>query len=171
MKKLLLILLCLPMIGFGQDKQEAINFLNQNARNWNCQDNLVDGQFGDRITINLINDDLLNIKILLDSYLYPMEYYRLEINLDKIIRIYKEENSKKCAGIVLQTTESGITMKMKKFKKREVHTAGSLAENGWISSEIRLINDENFDNRADRLIKALTFLAEEAGAKIKTTSF
>ena len=93
----------------------------------------------------------------------------------KIILSYSELNYKGCAGIYIQTRPYG----MDGFAKK--NTGEILLENtafneiisgrNWMNEEMRIINDEYFDERSKRLIKALKFLATANGAELKDSYF
>tara|TARA_B110000879_G_C11056990_1_gene465175 strand:+ start:476 stop:1015 length:540 start_codon:yes stop_codon:yes gene_type:complete len=175
MKKLLLVLLFVPLVSFGQTINDAMDFIQRNYGSWACEE-YTKGTFEKRLTFSLENDNktLLIKQVGTQDNRYVI-YYFYKINLSKITRIYSELNYKGCAGIYIQTRPYG----MDGFAKK--NTGEILLENtafneiisgrNWMNEEMRIINDEYFDERSKRLIKALKFLATANGAELKDSYF
>ena len=175
MKKLLLILLFVPLVSFGQSMSEALGFLKNNISDWACE-RVAHGTLIERISFSYNYDfTKLIIKTKMPEYSKTNGYSVNEIELSKILRIEAESNSVKCAGIRIISEPFGIqsylisrngNILISKSKMNEF-----FSEKGWLNEDIRIKNDYSFNERSKRIKKALEFMAVENGAKLKELYF
>jgi len=175
MKKLIL-LLFIPLVSFGQSFDDAINFLIINEPDWACEA-FVDGTFKKRLEIAT---DENKSKLILTQYHSSSvsdDYYSIsEINLSKIIRIEAQQSDKGCAGIKIITNEYGISSVAIYVNGTVMVDYNKFNESyypkfGWYDEKIRIKNDEFFNERSKRIIKAIEFMAIENGAELKQSYF
>ena len=175
MKKLIL-LLFIPLVSFGQSFDDALNFLKINEPDWACEAFAV-GTFKKRLEIST---DENNSKLILSQYITSSlsdNYYSIsEIHLSKIIRIEAQQSDKGCAGIKIITDEYGISSKAISVNGKVLIDYKKMEQDffprfGWFNEQIRIKNDEYFNERSKRIIKAIEFMALENGAELKQSYF
>ena len=176
MKKLLLVLLFVPLASFGQSMSEALSFLKTNISDWACE-SVAHGTLIPRLTFSYNYDSSkLIIKMKMPEYSgdSPQGYSISEIELSEILRI-DTSNSKECAAIKIITRPMGIEsygtsrngrVNISKAKFNEFY-----GQFGWINEDIRILNNYTFNERNDRILKAIKYMAVQNGAKLKETYF
>jgi hypothetical protein len=155
-------------------EKEALDFLQKYSNEWGCE-KYAKGTTEIRLQFNIENGKLI-IWEFFPSF-HPCEYGKIEIILSEIEMI-EFEGDADCYPIYLKYSRSGLSSVLSKIRAtQELHEMSELqiyemnAKFGYDFEGIKLKKDPNQKERADRLIKAITFLAESYGAKIKKSGF
>ena len=183
MKKLILLLLFIPLVSLGQTFDDALSFLKIHEPMWACE-KYVKGYFTPRLEISLYqNNSKLIINMRSESYRDGrpiLVTFKEEIELSKIIRIeVEDENSEKsCNGIRIIAEKYGISTEVIDPNGQIIRSVDEMHNKyysnylgGWWSDSIRIKNDNNFDERSKRIVKALKFMAIQNGATLKESYF
>lgn len=172
-KKILILLFCLPFFTIAQELDETLFFIKSKSTEWACE-KIVKGGLKQRLEIKF-EDGILSILTRLPSSVSSAkEYYRTEIALSKVIFI-EAQDSYKCSGIVIRTSSGGMKLLVKyrneSYEKNYEKAQQYYAQMGWKNDGIRIKYDAKQPDRGQRLVNALTHLAEMYGATIKKSSF
>jgi hypothetical protein len=162
---------------YSQSKQEAIDFLNSKAFEWSPPDwKYPLNSSTRRLNISLQeNGDLsyLYFKVKRDEDSFTSGWWFAKIFLSKIQRFSITNQSSGCRNLLIHTEENGIETYATDNKGNITISAIKMKNEfykklGWENDNILLYGDES---RNDRMIKALTFLAQEYGAVITKSNF
>ena len=180
MKKLIVLLLFIPLVSFGQTFDDALNFLKMHEPMWACE-RYVKGTFTPRMEISLNqNNSKLIIKQRGDTFSGDILTYNNEIELSKIttIEVENKNSNKPCNGIRIITEKYGISTKITSSNGQIIRTVDEMHNEfylnrlgNWRNNSIKIKNDNNFDERSKRIIKALKFMAIQNGANLKESYF
>jgi len=171
MKKFLLLLI-IPLLSFGQTQEEAITFLKSNIYLWSCNQ-WATGTAIKQLELSLVNE---NKTLVLTEKLPDINqtngYVIRRIDLSKITRFEMADSDAPCAAIIIHTKSGGIEIEVTDKFLRNVETIKSWhLTNGWYDDVIRIKNNDLFNERAQRIINALIFLAESNGAELIKSHF
>jgi len=162
-------------LTYSQTNSDAIEFLKVNIPNWACE-TYVQGTFEKRLEISLQENE----KYLMMKVKYPSSigggYSVCHINLSMITNIYIQRTEGTfCTGIVIQTKPYAIEIDYfnanGQIIKNHLYWNTFCEKNGWIDDSIRIKNSADNANGANRIVKAIKFLAEQNGAVLKESNF
>lgn len=174
MKNLMLVLsIFFSFVSFSQSEYEAVQFLNTNSNDWGCE-KYASGTFNSRLNFKVENGKLI-IKEYFPSNM-DVEYAISTIDLIDIEMIQYERGNG-CLPITIKHKPNSIRISVKYKNQYSITEYSALAS--WELSErlgfkfdsLRLKEDPDQDNRADRIVKALEYLANKYYAKLKKSSF
>ena len=165
MRSLLFALILLPFMSLSQTVEDAERFLQVNLRQWECLD--------DGTTILSMSES--------KEWLYVFENALggevtiTEFKLAEIKSISAgDEDDEQCRGIYISTSPEGInqqTLEGENVKRSSEDMDLWFEASGWVSDCIRLRVNESTTERSERVVKALKFLAEQAGAELTESHF
>jgi hypothetical protein len=174
MKNFILVLsIFFSFVSFSQSESEALQFLNTYSNNWGCE-KFADGTLNIRLTFKVENGNLI-IKEYFTT-LIDVEYAIYTIELKKIEMIQYERGNG-CMPVIIKYDPNSFRISIKLRNQNDITEYGAFES--WEISErvgfkfdsIRLKEDPDQDNRADRIVKALEYLANKYYAKLKKSSF
>lgn len=174
MIKNLLFILVFPIGVFGQTFEETIQFIQSSSYDWACE-KIVKGTFKAKLVIR-VDGDILSIlsRVPVDIF-SNTEYYRTEINLSKITKIDAQDSDGTCAAIRIWCEKGAMKSfskdTNKEYEERLANELGFYNRFGWVCDGIRIKNNDDFEERSQRLIKALKHLAKIYGSEVKESSF
>lgn len=180
MKKLILLLLFIPLFSLGQDFNDALNFLKKNEPDWACERFAVQTS-EKRLEISLSKDNSKLILKMNRGWIGPLQYgfdggYIIaEIDLSKVVRIEIDDNGKPCAGIDIITEPYGASVYRisddGKITRTRKDFDGDLPKWGWAIDFIRIKTNYSFKERSERIKKSLEFMAIQNGANLQESYF
>ena len=168
MKNLLFALILLPLVSFSQTADDAISFLQINLTHWLCEEAKL-------ISIG-VKGEHKEILYLSQNYNDNQEILLMEIKLADIKSIGIVDNdNEECRGIYIKTAPYGMEGTVIS-RNGEVVKSAEFVNNamefiGWIYDTIGLRVNESTTERSERVVKALKFLAEQAGAELTESHF
>jgi hypothetical protein len=169
-------LLFISSIALGaQTNKDAVEFLNMNVPEWSCE------KYGygtdlPRLTFTLMDDESkLQLMVKLPEYSSSTGYYSVTINLSEVKRVEIVKTNTGCAFIRILTHPKGL-MSISRNRNKEItnldqNVYAYYYKYSWADENIRLRNDDSFGERAERVKKALEFLAVNNGARLETSHF
>ena len=163
-------------IIYSQSKEEAIDFLKDQSFEWSCPSlRYPEGSSTRRLNISLVdegNSSYLLFKVKRDEDIMTTGWINTKIYLSKIIRFSVTNESSDCRKILIHTKANGIESYMTNNNGIVTMSSNKMIEFytrfGWNNDNITLFGDKL---RNDRVIKALSFLANEYGASIRKSNF
>jgi hypothetical protein len=159
----------------AQTNKEALDFLKLNVSEWACE-KYAYGTDVQRLSFNLVNNESeLELMVKQPEYSSQTGYYRVSIKLREITQIEVVNTGKSCGFIRIQTNPKGLTStsydRNKQLTNPYQNVYAFYEKYYWADENIRLRLDDNFAKNAERVVKALKFLALKNGASLNTPSF
>ena len=152
---------------------EALQFLRTYSNDWGCE-KYAQGTYEIRLQYSIENGKLIILEYF-PSY-HPYEFIKVELNLNKINMI-QYEPKEGCNSIYIKHKDNQMKISKKNRNTQmitemstfDVHLLNEKV--GYTIDSIKLKKDEEQTVRAERLMNALKFLAEEYGAILKSSGF
>ena len=151
----------------GQTKQESVEFLKEYVNDWSIE-TFAEGTFNRRLEFK-IEEPYLVIREYFPSSSFA-EYGIIKIYMNKITRVELQNEY----NIVIYTEPNGFKLLSKSKNsgiEEEMNAENYAAAMGWKYDSIKLKANIDRPKRAERIIKAIEFLAVDSGAALKESAF
>ena len=183
--RFIVLLLLFIDVSYGQTFQDALNFLKINEPDWACE-KFASGSLDKRLTFSsnkesthltmkvaLPKETINGLNVLRENK-FTFATNTTKIDLSKIKRIDIQEATG-CITILIVTEPYGIEGKVVGDYGYVIMSNSKyntfLEENGWSDDAIKIKNNSYGLERANRIKKALEFMAVENGADLQESYF
>tara|TARA_B100000989_G_C19430948_1_gene423023 strand:+ start:427 stop:951 length:525 start_codon:yes stop_codon:yes gene_type:complete len=157
----------------SQTINEAVDFLKVKYPEWTCF-KYAKGTLIPKISISISDDGkFLRFKSKFPSHFKAYAFMETEIDLSMVIQIEAQYPDNGCARINIITKPYGMWTYNLNSESKRISTKDDtfFKQFGWKDDSLYIIEDENFETKCDRIIKALKFLVAENSGKLKDSHF